>query len=443
MSSAFHLTPASGRANGGMTRRQLFSASGVVGLTALLSACAGPGTARPASTGIATGGAIEGHVSFAHWRGEDRDVFAELIARFVEKYPDVEITQDISTSTDYNAQALRRMRDGAVGDIAPAGRGDQFESFIKVGQFVDLTDTGLVEKYEASRIEVGAKDGKQYGLPYQIVFNVPIANMDVLESVGYAEQPTDWNAYMDMLDKIKSKGITPFVFPGADAGNAGQLINSMSMNIAPSPDMFAKIQSGEYKCTDDWFIEMLYKYQELGAYAQDNAAGTAVEPAQQLFATGKGAILSTGSYHIASVRSLGAEFPIDLVPAMTNDPGAATYVGIYNATFILGINSASKVQPAALAWFEFLSDPEIASFYGDGTSQHTPVKGATYKDPDLMRLTPWLDKDLMLAPRFQFTDLDMRTAVEAAGLYALTGTQPEKAAEDAQLIVDQRIAAAG
>ncbi|WP_298861314.1 extracellular solute-binding protein [uncultured Microbacterium sp.] len=430
------------------TRRQLFGAAGALGLSAVLASCAGPGTGAGTSTagsggGLKPGGKVKGDISFAHWRGEDREAFADLIKKFVEKYPGTSVSQDISTSNDYAAQAFRRLRDGKIGDVAVAGRGDQFEQFTSTGLFIPLDDTGLTEKYQASLITEGAKDGKQYGYPYQIVYNVPIANMDLLSSVGVTEAPADWDSYIDMLDKLKAKGLTPIAFPGADAGNAGQLMNSMVMNIAPSDDMFTKIENGEYKCTDDWFIEMLRKYQQLGAYIQPNAAGTAVEPAQQMFATQKAAILSTGSYHIAAVRALGAKFPIDLVPARTNAKGEGKYEGIYNATFILGINSKSANKPTALAWLEFLSDAKNAGEYGDATAQHTSVAGVEYKNPDLKRIAPWLDRKLVIAPRFQFLDLDMRNAVEASGLAAMTGTSPEKAAEDAQKIVDERIAAKG
>lgn len=427
------------------TRRQLFGAAGALGLGAVLASCAGPGSGAGGGGGggLQTDGEITGDLSFAHWRGEDREAFDDLISQFVAGHDGVKVTQDISTSNDYEAQAFRRLRDGKIGDVAVAGRGQQFEQFSTSGFFVPLDDTDLSDKYQSNLIEVGAKDGTQYGYPYQIVYNVPIANMDILSAVGVSAAPTNWDAYLDMLEKIKAKGITPIAFPGADAGNAGQLMNSMVMNLAPSDDMFSKVQSGEYKVTDDWFLEVLRRYQQLGAYIQSNAAGTAVEPAQQMFMTGDAAILSTGSYHIAATRALGAEFPIDLVPARTNAEGEGTYEGIYNATFILGINSASDNQATGLAWLEFLSDPANAGAYGDATAQHTSVAGVKYENPDLERIAPWLDKDLMLAPRFQFLDTDMRNAVEASGLAAMTGTTPEQAAEDAQKIIDERIAAQG
>jgi raffinose/stachyose/melibiose transport system substrate-binding protein len=427
--------------NATLSRRRLLQFLAASGAAASLAACAGPGTARPAASATLNTSNKTGKVSFAHWRAEDKDVFAKLITQFKTANPGIDITQDISTSTDYQAQALQRMRSGAIGDVAPAFRGSQFESFVSSGLFTDLSATGLTDKYTANLITSGAENGKQYGYPYQIVLPMPLINTDILSSAGVSSIPTDWDSYLAMLEAIKSKGITPIAFPGGDAGNAGQLFNSMIMNVAPSDDMCAKIQSGQYKCTDDWFVQMLTYYQQLAPYMQPNSAGTAVEPAEQLFATGKAAILATGSYHIAAVRKLGAKFPIDLAPPITSAKGKAKYEGTYNATFILGINSASKVQGAALAWLQFLSDPANAGVYANDTAQFTPVKGVQYTNPDLKALEPWLDRKTLLAPRYQFSDLDMEHAVEASAVKVLAGTAPAQAAEDAQKVVDQRVKA--
>src|SRR5699024_5800963 len=215
-----------------VNRRQLRTLTGAAGLTGLTAACGGPGTTTAPSSpeGPDTEGPAEGEVSFAHWRAEDKEVFDELIADFESENSGITISQTISTSTDYEAQALRRMRAGAIGDVTPAFRGTQFERFVESGLFVDLSDTDLVSRYNPSLITVGEQHGKQYGFPYQVVFNVPIANMDILESVGVQESPQDWDSYIEMLEAIKAKGITPIAFPGADAGNAGQLFNAMIMN---------------------------------------------------------------------------------------------------------------------------------------------------------------------------------------------------------------------
>ena len=55
-------------------------------------------------------------------------------------------------------------------------------------------------------------------------------------------------------------------------------------------------------------------------------------------------MLATGSFHISAVRKLGAKFPINLIAPITVTKDKAKYEGIYNATFILGVNTAGKAR---------------------------------------------------------------------------------------------------
>jgi len=417
------------------SRRSLLALLGAVGAGAA-AGCAGPGsTAGNQPTGLATGKA-EGEVSFAHWRAEDKNAFDQLIGEFTAKFPDIEVTQDISPSNDYQSQALNRLKGGSVGDVFPTFRGAQFEQFVKAGVYTDLTGQDFVANYTPSLLEAGKSGGKQWGLPYQVVLPMPVANAELLASADIDAAPQDWDGFLSMCDKIKGKDVIPLAWPGGEPGNAGQLFNSMVMNEQPTDDACAQIEAGKMKVTDDWFVGMLKKYAQLRPYFQPNAVGTAVEPTQQLFASKKAALLCTGSYHIAAVRALGATFPIELVPPITTS-SKPKYVGTYNATFILGINAASKVQPAAVEWLRFLSTQEPAGKYANATLQHVSIAGVNYTNPDLKKLTPWLEKKTLLAPRFQFTNLDIRNAAEGACIAVVGGADPAQAAKKAESVIGQ------
>lgn len=426
-----------------INRRHLLQILGLTGLAAT-AACAGPGSSGGGpqgggASGPIESGPVEGEISFAHWRAEDQKVFETLIATFAGQHAGVSVTQDIAPSNDYQSTALQRIRGGAVGDVFTAFRGAQFADMVSAGIFSDLSGLPVLGKYAPALIEPGAADGKQYGLPYQLVFNMPVSNLDALEAAGVSEAPRDWDGFLAMCEAVRGAGLVPIAWPGGETGNAGHLFNSMVMNNAPSPDMCTKIEAGEYKCTDDWFLQTLDQYAQLRPHVQPNATGTAVEPAQQLFASGQAALLATGSFHIAAVRALGAQFPVGLLSPITTSADRATYEGIHNATFILGVNTASDVRPAALAFIEFLSDPVNAAVYANGTGQHLTVSGVAYDNPDLAATAEWLERKTLLAPRFQFTDLDIRNAVETACIQVVGGTDPRRAAEDAQRIVDQRV----
>ncbi|MEU6402572.1 extracellular solute-binding protein [Streptomyces sp. NPDC046985] len=424
-------------------RRSALRLFAAAGLGAAATACAGPGgsassAASASPHSLATSGAVDGAVSFAHWRAEDKAVIADLIKAFVRQHPHAGVEQDISPSADYQSTALRRIQGSRTGDLFTAFRGAQFEQIVKAGVYSPLTGAKVTGRYRADLIEPGAHRGVQYGLPYQLVFNMPLANADALDRAGHTSAPADWDGFLRLLDDLKAKGYVPLAWPGGDSANAGQLLNTMVMNNAPSDDMFTKIESGAYKVTDDWFLTTLKQYGQLKPYFQDRATGSTTDAVAQLFAQGKAALLATGSYQMAGVRALGAKFPFDLVAPVTTTAAKARYQGVFNTTFILGVNSASKVQPTAYAFLEFLSDPANAGAYANRTGQHVTVEGVEYTNPDLKAVAPWLRKKTLLAPRFQFLDLDIRTAVENAAAAVVGGKKPEQAAEEAQRVIDQK-----
>ncbi len=425
-----------------ITRRRLLQVIGSTAAAGALAACAGPGTQRtggaPTGGGAQITGPVEGELSFAHWRAEDQKVFEQIIADFVGKNPEVSIRQDISPSNDYQSTALQRIRSGNVGDVFTAFRGAQFSNMVEAGLYTDLGGQGVVSAYEDKFLGPGRSDGQQFGLPYQLVFNMPVFNVDLFERSGISELPSDWDGFLAMCETLKGKGLVPMAWPGGDPGNAGHLLNSMVMNNAPTDDMFTRIESGQYKVTDDWFIKTLEQYAQLRPYVQPNATGTAVEPAQQIFGQQKAAMLATGSFHMQAVRGLEAKFKMDLLAPITVPADRAKYEGIHNATFILGINTRSGEKAAGLAFLKYLSEPQVAAVYGNGTAQHLTVTGVDYTNPDLKVTAPWLERSTLLAPRFQFNDLDMRGAVEATAVDVMGGGSPEQAAEKAQQIVEQR-----
>lgn len=412
-------------------RRNLLKLAAGAGAASFLAACAGPGGESGSSP------ASSGELSFAHWRAEDKDVFDQIIAEF-RKSKNITVRQDISPSADYQSTAIQKLRGGSVGDAFTAFRGAQFLDIAKAGVSTDLSGQALLSRYEPSLITAGATDGKQYGVPYQLVFNTPLANTDLISRAGLGEAPKDWQSFLALADKLKSQGVTPIAWPGGDSANAGQLLNVMVVNNAPADDALARIETGGYKVTDDWFLTVLRQYAELRPYLQDNSTGTGSDAALALFAQGKAALLATGSFQVSGVRKLGATFGIDLLAPITTSADKAKYEGVFNATFILGVNAKSARQDAARAWLEHLSDPTVAGVYANGTAQHVTVKDVEYTNADLKALSPWLTRKTALAPRFQFTNLDIRGAVENACVAVVGGTGPEQAAEEAQKVIDQK-----
>ncbi|MEO5746111.1 MAG: extracellular solute-binding protein, partial [Terracoccus sp.] len=270
-------------------RRRLLQVATALGAGGALSACVGPSITRGGGPAASNGSVASllaplddkpatGKLSFAHWRAEDKAVFDTLIASFVKANPDATVTQDIAPSNDYQSTALQKVKGGTIGNAFVAFRGAQFVNMSKAGLFAGLGQQGFVDNYLAALVKAGqAPSRAQLGLPYQLVFNMPIFNEDAFAKAGVSSLPQDWEGFLGLCDNLKAKGMVPIAWPGGEPANAGQLINSMVMNNMPEDDAFAGIEAGKYKVTDDWFVNTLKQYQQLAPYFEPNSTGTSSE----------------------------------------------------------------------------------------------------------------------------------------------------------------------
>ena len=83
------------------------------------------------------------------------------------------VAQDISTSNDYNAQALQKVRGGSIGDAFATFRGAQFKNFTEAGIYTELKGSKAAANYQPGLLAAGQSGESQLGLPYQVVFPMP------------------------------------------------------------------------------------------------------------------------------------------------------------------------------------------------------------------------------------------------------------------------------
>lgn len=380
------------------------------------------------------------NLSFIHWRGEDKEVFEDIISQFEEENPTINVEMNIYPSEQYQSNAQQLLRDGSTGDVFTSQPGTQFEAMKKAGLFTDLTDEDFVSKFSEGSLSVGQADGKQLAIPYQMVFNMPVYNKGMFEELGL-EAPSSWSEYQDMADTLIENDIVPVAFPGADIG-PNQTMNSMMMNNATDEDIFQKLESGEESLTNEWWTKTLEDFQFFNenGYFQEDALGTNQDSAMQMVANEEAAMIATGSYHMASLKELNPDLELGFLPPITVEEDEVEYEGIHTATFMLAINSKSEKKEEAKAFIDFLSEPEIASQYANGTGQHLTVKDVEYESEELQNTAHWItDKNTRFQPRYLITESAVEDAVLGSIENVLGGASPEEAAKEAQRIVEENI----
>jgi len=379
-------------------------------------------------------------LSFIHWRGEDVETLDSIINAFQEEYPYIKVETQVFPSDQYQSTAQAKIADGSVGDVFTVFPGAQFEAIANAGLMADLSSEGFVSNFESNLIAAGQKDGQQLALPYQLVYNIPVYNVALFEKYG-VEVPKDWDSLLAALEVFKQAGITPIAFPGADIG-PGQLMNSMVMNNAPDEDIFVKLEAGEAKLTDEWWVKTLAQFKELNdkGYFQKDAVGAKQDSSIALFVSEQAAILGTGSFHLASNKASNPNLQQGLLAPITVPADQAVFEGIHTTTFMLAVNSKSKHQEEAKLFIEFLSRSDIAGQYANGTGQNATVKGVEYSSDELKIVSEWTSKHTRFQPRFTIKNGEVQKAVTNSIQAVLSGVSAEQAAAEAQAIVEQQIA---
>ncbi|NLT94306.1 MAG: sugar ABC transporter substrate-binding protein [Clostridia bacterium] len=378
-------------------------------------------------------------LSFIHWRGEDTEAFNEIIAKFEAENPNIKIQMNSYPSKQYEATLTTKLKDGGAGDVFAMFPGVNFAAVTEAGLAEDLTNEPFVERFQEHLIAAGNLNGKQYGLPYQLVFNMPIYNKTMFDQLGL-EKPHDWESFLEVCEKLKQHGVIPIIFPAADNG-PGQFMNPMVMNNAPDEDIFIKLQNGEVKATDEWWVKTLSQIKELNdkGYFGKDPLGTTQDASAPIMAQEKGAMIAMGSYMMAQVAAQNPNIEIDILAPYTVPESERVWDGIHTTTFMLAVNSQSKHKEEAKKFIEFLSRPEIASIYANKTGQHLTIKDVNYESKVLKDTIYWAEKKTRFQPRFTLTNPQVQEALLSSIQDVLGGTSPEKAAEQAQKIIDQAI----
>lgn len=378
-------------------------------------------------------------LSFIHWRGEDVKTFDAIIKAFQQENPNITVETQTFPSADYQSNAQAKLVDGSAGDVFTSFPGAQFEAIAKAGLFADLSKETFLGNFTPSLIEAGKKNGTQLAIPYQLVYNIPIYNVELFEKHGITP-PADWESFLAAAEKLKSAGITPIAFAGAGVG-PGQFMNPMVMNNAPDPEIFTKLEAGTAKLTEEWWVKTLSQFKELNdkGYFQKDSAGTKDEGANALFIQGKAAILASGSYQMAPNKQQNPALKQKLLAPITVSKDKAVYEGIHTTTFMLAVNSKSKHPEEAKKFIEFLSRKDISGKYANETGQNVTVKDVIYTSEELKTIAEWATKKTRFQPRFTITNGEIQKAVLASIQAVLTGKTPEQAAVEAQAIVDQQI----
>ena len=156
------------------------------------------------------------------------DMWSDLLALFQEKYPDCEITADLSSDV---AQRVRsRMLTDTPPDVIMISGSNEYNMYeaANSGAYMDMSDffaTGttddgdvLSEVIDEEILKAGTIGDALYILPIGNSYSGWWYNQALFDEHGWTV-PTTWDEFYELAAEIKATGIEPFAYQGSKATN--------------------------------------------------------------------------------------------------------------------------------------------------------------------------------------------------------------------------------
>ena len=290
--------------------------SRAIGLAALIAlAGCSVGEQTPSSDGAVTLSFLvfeTPNLSAAFWDA--------AIARASAKVPGVTIRKLVAPTVDRTGYAKQLDASGGLPDILqsvnPAG-------FAEAGKLAAFTPEELKNFVFP---QAGAVNGKVYQLPYNTqVIPVIYYNKKQFADAGITELPRTYQQLLDISEKLKAKGSTPFVLGGGGADTWADmypLTGTVATDVyRKTPDFLTRKRNGEVKFTGPDFVGAASKVADLASRGYIDKAGLSRTYAdtEQAFRDGKGAMYPMGSWFATSADNKKPGFEIGAFPWPTDD----------------------------------------------------------------------------------------------------------------------------
>lgn len=193
---------------------------------------------------------------------EPRRVDEELVARFEEANPEIDVVHSIIAHEDFKTAIRAYLTASTPPDVMTWFAGNRARFFIDKGLIMDISDVweneGWNDSYAKSWRAMSSVDGKQYFLPTSWYWWGIYYRTSVFEKYGLSE-PQSWDELMVLCETLKSKGITPFTIGTKYRWTAAAWFDYLNMRIN-GPDFHINLMLGKESYADPRVKDVFAKW---------------------------------------------------------------------------------------------------------------------------------------------------------------------------------------
>ncbi|MCR4401626.1 MAG: ABC transporter substrate-binding protein [Firmicutes bacterium] len=412
---------------------------------------------------LASGVVAADKVTIEYWHGftgPDRPLMEQLIAKFNETHPDIEVkAQAIPWGTMWQ-QIPAAVAAGKAPDVAVANE-DVITGFIARGAFAELTPDMLAtagidkNRFYASLWNTGSYKGKDYGVPVHSVALVLYYNTDMFKKAGVDinKAMSSREEFLKAMQKltIDKNGKHPNE-PGFDLNNVEQWGTMLPLPWMGGCIFYSfLLQNGGRLVDDDatkavfnspegvdalqFLVDLIYKYHVSPANVTEDGSIAG-------FRQGKVATNFNGVWRVNDyLNQEGLNFAVAPIPKV----GGKTYA-TWGGSSHLVIPKARQVdkkrQEAALKFIGWITQPQQNLFWTGAGGLPTQPVVAQDKSFDNSPMKPVFASlgNVFATAGFPWVS-QVRGAMDEAVSSAMLGKKsPKQALDDGVKLADQQIA---
>lgn len=365
-------------------RAALAAAAAAVAAVAACGASSGPGSGE-----ANTDGDVGGTLTLATSPEQNRGL--ELFYDDFEQDSGATIDATYMQVDSLNEQLRIQITSGTAPDIFRSAPGSSVPSAVMSlageGNVLDLSDQPWADQVPESFLPLMSDDDGLYGFPVSGQGILMFYNKTVFADAGVTE-PTTWSEFLDVCDTLKTAGVTPIAL-GLGTPAYIQFIPYMlsaTLVAGQEPDFIEGLAAGEttFSESEGWhkswemFLQLI-----ADGYTTEDPLGVASDQTIQDVGTGDAAMiaLTTGSAAVLADYAPGGMDDIGMFALPATDNPDDTWTP-FSPDYLV-VNANAKNAATALAFLDYLADPERTATYAEETAMVPALMNADPVDNEL------------------------------------------------------------
>src|SRR6476469_87691 len=180
-------------------------------LAAVVAAC---GSSSDDKSGSSASKSSE-PVTIDWWHIQNNDpmksIWADAAKQYMAAHPNVKINITVLENEAFKSKLTTAMQGGKVPDIFQSWGGGTLKEQADAGLVKDITQpsSAWIKDLNPAAVGLYQVDGKQYGIPFNLGMVGGGYRKSLSKQAGIENPPATWDEFLQDIQKLKAKGITP------------------------------------------------------------------------------------------------------------------------------------------------------------------------------------------------------------------------------------------